>query len=317
MTHPRVSVVIPTYNRAKTLARAIQSVLAQSFSDLELIVVDDLSTDQTSEVVASFTDPRVRYLPSKERLGVSRARNLGVSHARGDLIAFQDSDDEWRVEKLAKQVQCFDTSGPDVVLVLCGDLFVNCYEMSYLGIASDDSIVDVTEMAVLRLPPAPCWLVSKSALDKTGGFDDQIYCYEDWELAMRLTERQGRIKLVNEPLTLRQRTPNSLAATEQNFIPNLKRILRLHEQRVRSHPIAWAMYCNVLGQTECQYGSPLEGRKWFRQALTARPTSVRTWTNLVLSFLGRGVFSSYVRSARYLRSRFSTQVRPALYTGRS
>ncbi|MGH8540326.1 MAG: glycosyltransferase family 2 protein [Stenotrophobium sp.] len=315
MTLPRVSVVLPTYNRAKTLARAVQSVLAQSYTSLELIVVDDCSTDTTPEVVASFRDPRVRYLPSRERLGVSRARNLGIDNARGDLIAFQDSDDEWRVEKLAKQVQAFEESAPDVAVVVCGDLFVNYYEMSYLGINSEDAIVDVTEMAVLRLPPAPCWLVSKKELARTGGFDEAIYCYEDWELALRLTEH-GRILMVNEPLTLRQRTPNSLAATEINFIPNLKRILDLHGERVRSHPIAWAMYCNVIGQTECQYGSAIEGRAWFRKALSARPLAPRTWINLLCSYLGRRFFSAYVRAARVWRGRFAPSVRPTLYTGR-
>ncbi len=312
---PHVSVILPTYNRAKTLARAMQSVLAQSYTNLELIVVDDCSTDNTSEIVATFRDPRVLYLPSRERLGVSRARNLGIRHARGNFIAFQDSDDEWRVEKLAKQIQVFEVQGSGTAMVVCGDLFVNYYSMSFLGVDSDEAVVDVTTQAVIRLPPAPCWLVSRKLLEQAGPFDEKIYCYEDWELALRLTD-YGRILMINEPLTLRQRTPNSLAATEINFIPNLKRILELHEPRLRNHPSAWAMYCNVIGQTECQYGSASEGRTWFRKALAARPKSARTWINYLLSYSGRRFFSIYVDFARDLRSRYAPAVRPALYTGK-
>ncbi|MGH8461590.1 MAG: glycosyltransferase family 2 protein [Stenotrophobium sp.] len=314
MSAPKVSVVLPTYNRADTLGRAIQSVLAQSYADLELIVVDDASTDATPQVVAGFRDPRVRYLPSRERLGVSRARNLGIGNSSGELIAFQDSDDEWRVEKLAKQVQVFAAHPSGVSLVLCGDLFVNCYPLSFTGVDSAEAVVDVTEMTVLRLPPAPCWLVPRERLIQAGCFDVQINCYEDWELALRLSE-SGRILMVNEPLTLRQRTPNSLASTEQNFIPNLKRILDRHGERLRAHPVAWVMYCNVIGQTECQYGSAREGRIWFRKALAAKPLAVRTWANLACSWFGRRVFSTYVRVARDWRSRYSAQVRPPLYRG--
>lgn len=314
MAHPRVSVVIPTYNRASTLKRAIQSVLSQSFTDLELLVVDDASTDATADVIKNFSDPRLRYLPSRERLGVSRARNLGINNAQGELVAFQDSDDEWRVEKLARQVSAYDAGGSDIVLVVCGDLVMNQYSMSYLGVASDDAVVDVTAMTVLRIPPCPCWMASKSALIKTGGFDDQLNCFEDWELSLRLSEH-GRVLMVNEPYTLRQKTPNSLFSTEKNYIPNLKRILGRHQQRLRQHPVAWTQYCNLLGQTECQYGSCREGRSWFWQALAARPLALRTWANIGFSLLGSAMFRSYVRASRWWRGRFSAPVRPALYTG--
>lgn len=308
---PRVSVVLPTYNRMKSLTGAIQSVLSQTFASLELIVVDDGSTDGTRELVTGFQDSRIRYIPSGGRIGVSRARNLGIREARGELVAFQDSDDEWRVEKLAKQVRAFDDGGDNVSLVVCGDLFVNYYAMSYLGVASDQAVVDVTPLAVYRLPPAPCWLVSRNALAAVGSFNEAIYCYEDWELALRLSDN-ARILMVNEPLTLRHRTPNSLASTETNFIPNLKRILEIHSARLQAHPSAWAMYCNVLGQTECQYGSSTEGRKWFRKALAKRPFSIRTWLNLFCSCLGAKVFSAYVQIGRHWRSRLAPIVRPAL-----
>lgn len=97
---PTVSVVIPTYNRAHLVGRAIQSVLNQTYQDFEIIVVDDGSTDNTEEVVKSFNDPRIRYIRHDQNRGGSAARNTGIKMARGEYIAFQDSDDEWLPEKL-------------------------------------------------------------------------------------------------------------------------------------------------------------------------------------------------------------------------
>ena len=94
-------VIIPTYNREGTLLRAVNSVLSQSFTDLELIVVDDGSTDHTRELVESIKDNRLRYIYQKNA-GACAARNKGIDAAEGEFIAFQDSDDVWLKEKLAR-----------------------------------------------------------------------------------------------------------------------------------------------------------------------------------------------------------------------
>jgi glycosyltransferase involved in cell wall biosynthesis len=99
-----VSVILPTFNRADTLSRSIGSVLEQQHKNLELIVVDDGSTDRTRELVADIRDPRIRYIRHDRNRGQSAARNMGISIARAELIAFQDSDDRWAQEKLARQL---------------------------------------------------------------------------------------------------------------------------------------------------------------------------------------------------------------------
>ena len=102
---PTVSVIIPTYNRAKWLKKSIQSVLDQTYRDLELIVVDDGSTDRTPEVVKSFKDKRIRYFRQTKKFpiksqGAAAARNVGIKKARGEFIAFNDDDDLWKKRKL-------------------------------------------------------------------------------------------------------------------------------------------------------------------------------------------------------------------------
>ncbi|MFP5434416.1 MAG: glycosyltransferase family 2 protein, partial [Alphaproteobacteria bacterium] len=99
-----VSVILPTYNRARTLGRSIRSVLGQGYSNLELIVVDDGSSDDTRSVIDEFDDKRLIYVPLEKNQGASAARNHGLGLVRGEFVAFQDSDDEWLADKLQQQV---------------------------------------------------------------------------------------------------------------------------------------------------------------------------------------------------------------------
>src|SRR5687768_15137573 len=108
MHPPLVSVVLPTYNRAKTLERSIQSVLNQTFTDFELIIVDDGSTDESESILAKFSQLANVVLVARPRRGCAAARNQGIRLARGRYMAFQDSDDEWRPNKLAKAVAALE-----------------------------------------------------------------------------------------------------------------------------------------------------------------------------------------------------------------
>jgi len=114
---PLVSVIIPTYNRADLIGHTIKSALNQSWQNLEIIVVDDASTDDTRTVVQAIPDPRIRYIGLEKNSGPSTARNTGVEQARGHFISFLDSDDEWRPEKTAHQVAALiQQTNPDNVV---------------------------------------------------------------------------------------------------------------------------------------------------------------------------------------------------------
>ena len=118
--YPQVSVVLPTRNRAGTLRAAIASVLAQSFTDFELIVVDDGSTDDTQAVVDACHDARIRYIALERGIGAAAARNRGLGASHGSIIAFQDSDDVWRGERLRVQVDDLMKQPRDVAVSVGG-----------------------------------------------------------------------------------------------------------------------------------------------------------------------------------------------------
>ena len=114
---PKVSVIIPTYNRADLLPRAVKSALSQTYDDYEILIVDDCSTDHTRETVSAWDDERVRYTRHTENRGQSGALNMGIHNASGQYIAFLDDDDEWVPTKLEKQVAVLESSDPKVGLV--------------------------------------------------------------------------------------------------------------------------------------------------------------------------------------------------------
>ena len=124
MTTPFVTVLIPAFNAEKTIKRAMDSVLAQTYGDIEILVVDDGSQDRTSELVSGYGNEKVRLLCLACNSGTSIATNKGVAEARGQLIAFLDADDEWLPTKLAKQIAVLG-SYPDAVMVSCGCQFVD------------------------------------------------------------------------------------------------------------------------------------------------------------------------------------------------
>ena len=190
---PTVSIVLPTYQRAALLGRSIDSVLAQSWDDFELIVVDDGSTDETGAVLASRGDPRLRVLRQDVNRGAAAARNAGIGAAAGRFLAFQDSDDEWLPEKLARHMAAFAARGPEIGVVysdmqrihsdggeeyhrsptILGDRLLNpetrFYQVCQLGI----------QATVIR----------RECFAATGLFNEAFPALEDLELFIRLSRR--------------------------------------------------------------------------------------------------------------------------------
>lgn len=109
-----ISVVIPTYNRERTIGRAIDSVLQQTYQDIEIIVVDDCSSDHTEQVAIGYHDDRIRFIRHDTNQGACAARNTGIDHAQGEYIAFQDSDDAWRPDKLERQLAAMNECDADI-----------------------------------------------------------------------------------------------------------------------------------------------------------------------------------------------------------
>ena len=200
MTAPLVSVILPTHNRAKTLRRAIDSVLSQTHRELELIVIDDGSTDQTQSLLKSYNDPRLKVLAPGRLGSAARARNYGLEHANGEFVAFQDSDDIWLCEKLERQL-AFAAQQPQTDMTACGYIVVRADNRPprYHGKELLDPNHDFRSLfsgSGSQLS-TPAWLVRRERLVQLGGFDETLDMWEDWELSLRLEMVGGRCEMLD------------------------------------------------------------------------------------------------------------------------
>lgn len=208
---PLVTAVITTKNRADVLSRAIDSVLHQSYKNIELVIVDDGSQDATPEVIQRYQEKqRLIYLRNEKSLGAPRARNQGIKRARGEFIAGLDDDDEWHEDRISILLQNYDDS-------------YACITSNDRMISGDKSVV-WHKTAIIKLDDllysnqvGNQVLVEKKRLEAVGGFDESLDAAQDFDLWIRLCEKYGPVKNVKTPLqnvyqdSLKQRISNSKA----------------------------------------------------------------------------------------------------------
>lgn len=211
---PKVSVILPTYNCAAYLSAAIESVFAQTFTDLELIVVDDGSTDNTADTVARYLD-RIIYV-WKENGGVSAARNTGLRAAKGKFIAWLDADDYWAPMKLERQLALF--SDPSVGLVYSdfltryADGHVRDSFLTNHPFAAEGQVFERYVTSRFFLPSTVVMRVE--CFEDSGTFDEEMISSEDVELFARVCTRWN-VALVNLALTVRNEGDHNLTANKE------------------------------------------------------------------------------------------------------
>ncbi len=222
---PRVSVVTPTFNRAELVGCAIDSVLAQTFRDFELVVVDDCSQDNTAEVVSAIVDPRLRLLRLPKNGGLSRARNAGIAEARGEWVAFLDDDDEWYPQMLERQLERIDRSAdPRTSVAYCLRALQTRHGLQPSRHTPPLPEGDVLD-SILRgdhQMSSNAHIVKRSALLEVGGFDETLRAAEDKDLWLRLARASHHFVAVPETLAVvhrdyRKRRPEEAVGLSRSF----------------------------------------------------------------------------------------------------
>jgi len=198
-----VSVIIPVYNGERTIKKAIESVFFQNYKDWEIIIVDDGSTDKTSQIIKELKSEKIRYFYQKNQ-GRSKARNKGILLAKGEYIAFLDSDDVWLEEHLQKEIKVLE-SHPNVSLVYSeveiigedGNIFPmgpNWKPKRYSGLPLNQLIEE-------NFIPFSSSLVRKKCFEEIGLFDSDMEPSEDWDIWLRIVKNGHKVYYINEVLT--------------------------------------------------------------------------------------------------------------------
>jgi glycosyltransferase involved in cell wall biosynthesis len=222
---PAVSVVIPAFNAERTIAGTIRSVVAQTFGDLEIVVVDDGSADGTARAAASVADGRIRVL-TQANGGAASARNTGITAARGEFVAFLDADDLWLAHKLERQVSLL-RADPQAEAVQTSVYFVDD-ELRPLGVGECVDAGDDLERCLqfFNLPGfCSAAMVRRATFFEIGMFDRALVILEDWDLALRLARRKS-LRSIAEPLVLYRVHPGNRSRNAQIHVAPGELVLR-------------------------------------------------------------------------------------------
>ena len=292
-----ISVVIPAYNREATIETAILSVLGQTVPPLEVIVVDDGSADGTAARVEAMADPRIR-LVRQPNGGISAARNSGIREARGDWVAFQDSDDEWLPRKLERQLATLAAAADDPVALYCGLLITGTPDDPAAGPGGRLKIAYHPDPAVRAVsghilptlmatnPISTQTLIARrSILHEVGLFDTGLKSLVDWDIAIRLAAR-GAIAFTDEPLVIQRFTANSITRDRAKRIESWIAVLEKHRPLFQAHPQALLTHLRRIAGNLRQMGQHRRAAPYFREAVSLDPFGPRTRLLSLLNALG-------------------------------
>jgi glycosyltransferase involved in cell wall biosynthesis len=221
---PRVSVVIPTFNCARFLGRSISSVLAQTYTDHEIIVVDDGSTDETNDVVCRFAE-RVQYLYQPNR-GLSAARNVGLCQASGELIAYVDADDMWYPHKLAKQVAFLDARKECGLVHSDATIIDEADEVIHYGVNQETGrefpqghcLMDLLRRCHIQILTV---VERRDCIERVGRFDERLKTAQDYLHWLRIAMEGRAFGYIPEPLAIYRRTGGSLSSSPRRLLEDL------------------------------------------------------------------------------------------------
>jgi len=272
-----ISVVIPTRNRADRLRQAIDSARRQTLSPLEIIVVDDASSDETPHLLASIDDTRLRVIRVERQRGASHARNQGIGAARGSLLALLDDDDRWLPEKLSIQSAALAAAPEQVGLICCayhvvsdrGGRVVKTWQ-------PPDKVMDVRYFLRTTGFMTTVPLIRASCLAAVGGFDEHLAGGQDLDLWIRIAER-FQVAAVPEVLAEHRIHGDQITTNLPLKARASAQILRKHRERLAAYPELLARHLERAALLHCAAGDSDTGRAYLAEviALTPAPDAPR------------------------------------------
>lgn len=280
---PQISVIIPTKNRQQFIGRAIKSVLAQTYQDFEILVVDDGSTDQTQEVLKTFPDPRILFIRHEHSRGGAAARNTGIAASGGRYIAFLDDDDEWLPEKLARQVSVIASGGHSLGGVCTGHVKVDEESGKIIEEWIPTQRGNLSKEIFYKncLSTTSSLIFKKEVFEKVGLFDEALKSFQDYDMWVRIAQHFS-FDYIQEPLVKYYWHSIQIWNDLNALSKGVERILLKHggHRGVRKRMAGRYLYIGIRFCSEGNFG---EGRKSFFKGIKVYPMNVEIYFRLLLS----------------------------------
>lgn len=266
----KISVIIPTYNRENTIKRAIESVLNQDYTEIEVIVVDDCSTDNTYEIVKGISDGRLRYFKLEKNSGACRARNFGIDKATGEFIAFQDSDDVWKENKLSIQLQVLKEKKVDAIT--CNYLQIDTRTGKKKQCINHCKEGNIPYELLLKenIVSTQCILIKTECLNLVR-FDENLKKYQDWDFALNLL-RKYKVYFLNRILVDVYLQEDSITRHKEYNLEACKIIYSKHEKAIFENNILNSLWHRRIGRAKLAQGTI--ATEEFKNAFSAKANLV-------------------------------------------
>jgi glycosyltransferase involved in cell wall biosynthesis len=292
-TYPIVSVIVPTHNRSHIIRDTINTILAQTISDIEIIIVDDCSNDATEEVISKLKDKRLRYLRHDINRGAAAARNTGIKAAKGKYVAFLDSDDEWKPEKLERQLDVF-ASDANVDYVYSGWQWADreTRRVRKVRVPDKDGRIDGLPRWTYNLVQD---LLIKTDVANSTMFDESLRSYEPLSILLRLASsyRSGH---VSDILVINLEHGGARNSSTSRRVEFLHKMLEEHSAFIRTDRVAWAHLNYICGVQYLRYlGEASVARPFFWSTILASPCNWKAWLYAVASLVPGALLPPYPR----------------------
>ncbi|WP_447045831.1 glycosyltransferase family 2 protein [Vreelandella sp. H-I2] len=292
--NPTVSVIIPVYNRAHLLHRALDSVVAQTFKDIEILVIDDFSLDDPYSVIKKYNDSRIKYIRQKENQGVAAARNRGLQDTQSPFVAFLDDDDEWYPDKLLKQVELFLQSPPEVGLIYTGVETVMDEGHTEIQIPTERGNVYRKLLVKNCIHGGSSAMIRRNLITNVGFFDESLLAIEDYDYWLRIS-RYYHFDFIEDPLVryhdMRAGTSDTDARRSRNIQANLEarnQFYLKHQAQMRKEGVAHLFLVQSANRHMASHWNDIKSaRRLALKAFFHAPTSRNTIVAMAVTFFPR------------------------------
>ncbi len=283
-----ISVIIPTFNRPKLVARSINSILNQTIKDIEIIVVDGSEDNVTNKVVVGLNDERINYRKVINR-SASNSRNVGLNIAKGEYIAFNDDDDIWNRTKAERQIEIIQDNKINIV-----------YSAFTKSIQGEERVTPgknvkkkygqiYNDLLLYNFIGLPTLMAHKRCFEGIF-FDDKLYCLEDWDLILRLAKTYS-FGFISDSLVTVGDTPKSVNKSNRLVKAiSYKRIYQKYYDDIVGKKNIKAKHLLGIGSNYCLANKLSEGRKYLIKSMRAKPSDPTAFACLLISFLGTKMY---------------------------
>lgn len=292
-----VSVIIPCYNSEKTIIKAINSVLNQTYQSFEIVIIDDGSNDTTKYIINDYfkQEQRLKYFYIKNSGGPSRPSNFGVHQSNGVLLAFLDHDDEWLESKLEEQIKILNKENLD--FVSCFSYFVDKSKNIKMKVVIPDSN-DYKKLILKKnfILSLSSLLIKKEVFLKIGGFDEKLKGFQDWDLYIQLFNNDYKFNFIDDYLykTFKQKDSLSLQFSRDKFLKEIDIIFKKNKNLYADKYLK-SIYFRSLGVTCQSFGDYSLAKKYLKKSIFYNRFNFSSYLFLLITLFGKKFFNFLLR----------------------